>query len=200
MYPNGGPGRPSIRLTSNNNYTHGLFVIDLAHMPFGCGTWPAFWTFGPNWPNNGEIGTLVNKSLMNSVNLTLITDIIEGVNLNTVNSMTLHCSPNCTIAGSGMTGILQTNNCAYYPGYNVGCGITANTSLSYGVGFNNNGGGNLKILSLDSNTLLNQTRCLCDGVDLKLHSNLVFSSWVCSKQRHCRNAEHNAIWGPDSTF
>ena len=57
FYPNGGPGRPSVRLTSNNNYTHGLFILDLSHMPFGCGTWPAFWTFGPSWPNNGEIGT-----------------------------------------------------------------------------------------------------------------------------------------------
>jgi hypothetical protein len=51
-----------------------------------------------------------------------------------------------------MTGILQTNNCAYYPGYDVGCGITANTTLSYGDGFNNNGGGELKTLSLESNT------------------------------------------------
>ena len=21
----------------------------------GCGTWPAFWLVGPNWPNGGEI-------------------------------------------------------------------------------------------------------------------------------------------------
>jgi hypothetical protein len=55
-YPLGGPGRPSVRLISNNIYTHGLFILDLSHMPFGCGTWPAYWTLGPNWPNNGEIG------------------------------------------------------------------------------------------------------------------------------------------------
>ena len=170
-------------------------------MPFGCGTWPAFWTFGPNWPNDGEIGSFcIHISFMDSMKLTFITDIIEGVNLNTVNSMTLHSSPNCTIAGSGMTGILQTNNCAYYPGYNVGCGITANTTLGYGDGFNNNGGGNLKIFSLGSNTRLNQTRCLCNGVDLELHSSLVLSSRVNSKQHRCRNTKHNAIWNPDSTF
>jgi Glycosyl hydrolases family 16 len=56
IYPKGGPGRPSVRISSNRNYTHGLFITDLAHMPFGCGTWPAFWTLGPSWPNNGEIG------------------------------------------------------------------------------------------------------------------------------------------------
>jgi beta-glucanase (GH16 family) len=52
-----------VRLTSKNSYTHGLVILDLAHMPGGvCGTWPAFWMVGPNWPNSGEI------------------DIIEGVN------------------------------------------------------------------------------------------------------------------------
>ena len=56
FYPKGGPGRPSVRLLSNNVYTHGLFILDLTHMPTGCGTWPAFWTLGPNWPYNGEIG------------------------------------------------------------------------------------------------------------------------------------------------
>lgn len=40
----------------------GISVIDLEHMPSGCGTWPAFWSVGPNWPSAGEI------------------DIIEGVN------------------------------------------------------------------------------------------------------------------------
>jgi hypothetical protein len=69
-------------------------------------------------------------------------DIIEGVNVDSVNHMTLHSSQNCTIAGSGMTGTLQTNNCAYYPGYNVGCGITPSFGgNSYGAGFNLNGGG-----------------------------------------------------------
>jgi hypothetical protein len=43
-------GRPSIRLESKKKYDTGLVVIDVAHMPFGCGTWPAFWMVGPEWP------------------------------------------------------------------------------------------------------------------------------------------------------
>ena len=63
-------GRPSVRLTSNKSYQSGLFVLDVAHMPGGiCGTWPAFWTVGPDWPNQGEI------------------DIIEGVNDQNANDM-----------------------------------------------------------------------------------------------------------------
>lgn len=32
----------------------GVFIADIAHMPGGaCGSWPAFWMFGPNWPNSG---------------------------------------------------------------------------------------------------------------------------------------------------
>ena len=58
-----GRGRNSVRISSKNVYTHGLFVLNLDHMPDPqCGTWPAFWSFGPNWPNSGEI------------------DIIEGTN------------------------------------------------------------------------------------------------------------------------
>lgn len=83
---------------------------------------------------------------MTHIELIFDLDIIEGVNLNNVNSMTLHCSPNCTIAGTGMLGTLQGNNCAYYPGYDVGCGITANTNLSYGAGFNANAGGMCSLL------------------------------------------------------
>jgi beta-glucanase (GH16 family) len=55
-WPNGGPGRPAVRIVSDNTYTHGLFILDLNHMPYGCGTWPAFWLLGPDWPGNGEIG------------------------------------------------------------------------------------------------------------------------------------------------
>lgn len=50
-------GRDSVRITSNDAFGEVVIVLDLTHMPEGCGTWPAFWTLsrkGP-WPNGGEI-------------------------------------------------------------------------------------------------------------------------------------------------
>jgi beta-glucanase (GH16 family) len=54
-------GRPSVRIVSKNSYNQGLFLLDLEHMPVGCGTWPAFWMVGDNWPNNGEIDVRTKK-------------------------------------------------------------------------------------------------------------------------------------------
>ncbi|KAL4984923.1 concanavalin A-like lectin/glucanase domain-containing protein [Aspergillus falconensis] len=119
-------GRQSVRLSSTQTYHHGLFIIDLAHMPTGCGTWPAFWILGPDWPNGGEI------------------DIIENVNVETNNHMTLHTSDGCTIDSSGFTGTLLTSNCfvnAAGQGNNAGCGIQSPDSTSYGAGFNSISGG-----------------------------------------------------------
>jgi hypothetical protein len=50
-------GRNSIRIESRAAYGESLSILDMRHMPWGCGTWPAFWTksaAGP-WPNGGEI-------------------------------------------------------------------------------------------------------------------------------------------------
>ncbi|EED16874.1 endo-1,3(4)-beta-glucanase, putative [Talaromyces stipitatus ATCC 10500] len=120
-------GRQSVRLTSNAAYTKGLFVLDLAHMPGSvCGSWPAFWTVGSDWPNNGEI------------------DIIEGVSQQSANAMTLHTSNGCSINDSGFTGHLATSNCyvnAAGQANNAGCSIDATTSATYGDAFNTNGGG-----------------------------------------------------------
>ncbi|RAH50767.1 glycoside hydrolase family 16 protein [Aspergillus brunneoviolaceus CBS 621.78] len=120
-------GRESVRITSDSEYTHGLFILDLAHMPGGiCGTWPAFWLLGSNWPNNGEI------------------DIIEGVNQQTNDLMTLHTSDGCSIDNSGFTGTLTTSNCyvdAAGQSSNAGCSITSPSSQSYGTSFNSLGGG-----------------------------------------------------------
>ncbi|KAI9724203.1 MAG: hypothetical protein M1828_003948 [Chrysothrix sp. TS-e1954] len=119
-----GAGRPSVRLQSKTAYTHGLYILQLTHMPFGCGTWPSFWSYGPDWPSNGEI------------------DIIEGVNLNTKNLMSAHTGPDCTIAGTAEFGTLVTNNCTSGAGTSgAGCGVQANLPSSYGAGFNTKGGG-----------------------------------------------------------
>ena len=36
-----GQNRDSVRITSHALYSGGLFLIDLALMPWGCGVWPA---------------------------------------------------------------------------------------------------------------------------------------------------------------
>ena len=119
-------GRPSVRLTSKGTFNHGLFIIDIAHMPGGqCATWPSIWLTGPDWPNGGEI------------------DIIEGVNDQTTNSATLHTSANCSVDANGFSGNLTTPNCDIKaPGQfdNQGCSISSYNPQSYGAGLNANGG------------------------------------------------------------
>ncbi|CAI7595483.1 unnamed protein product [Penicillium glandicola] len=121
------PGRQSVRLESTSTYKHGLVILDLAHMPSStCGSWPAFWMLGSNWPNNGEI------------------DIIEGVNEQSQNQMALHTSDGCTVNNTGFTGTLATSNCyveASGQSENSGCSIQSDSTQSYGTGFNNVGGG-----------------------------------------------------------
>src|SRR5579862_222418 len=81
---------------------------------------------GPNWPDTGEI------------------DIIEGVNLNTNNLMTLHTDPGCTTNGNGQSGTQETYNCDTTTNTqptNAGCSVDSNSGNTYGVGFNNAGGG-----------------------------------------------------------
>ena len=59
-------GRNSIRIRSKAAYADSLIVLDLAHMPEGCATWPAFWTLsaaGP-WPHGGEIDILEGCTLI----------------------------------------------------------------------------------------------------------------------------------------
>ncbi|KAI0283797.1 concanavalin A-like lectin/glucanase domain-containing protein [Russula brevipes] len=123
-------GRDSIRISSQAAYDEALIVLDLAHMPAGCATWPAFWTLsakGP-WPNGGEI------------------DIIEGVNLRTVNQATLHTTPNCTMPPDNerqpQTGTTLSTNCDTSVNSNAGCGVSiSNSGPSYGAPFNHNDGG-----------------------------------------------------------
>ncbi|THH31666.1 hypothetical protein EUX98_g2499 [Antrodiella citrinella] len=50
----GGPGRNSVRLQSNKQYLNHVAVFNIRHMPQGCGTWPAVWEVGANWPNEGK--------------------------------------------------------------------------------------------------------------------------------------------------
>jgi len=120
-----GSGRGSVRISSPISFSKGLVIGDFGHMPEGMGTWPAFWTCTANgWPNGGEI------------------DIIEGVNGNTLNQMTLHSSPPCTVPGkyNEAANVISTD-CNANINSNAGCARLDTDSASYGTGFNNAEGG-----------------------------------------------------------
>lgn len=54
--------RDSIRLEGKRRFERGLFILDVRHMPDGCGVWPAFWlTDEDAWPWNGEIDVLEGR-------------------------------------------------------------------------------------------------------------------------------------------
>lgn len=68
-----GGGRESVRIESIKPVNKGLVVGNFEHMPGSvCGSWPAFWMYGPNYPAGGEI------------------DIIEGANNVKTNLFTAH--------------------------------------------------------------------------------------------------------------
>ena len=122
-------GRASVRVTSKKSYTKGLFIADIAHMPAGaagsssCGLWPAFWMFGPNWPASGEI------------------DILEGVNSQAANAVTLHTAAGCSIAntaGAAPGTKLVSSDCHGSEGCSQ---TTLARDNNYGAAFNAAGGG-----------------------------------------------------------
>ncbi|KAI0523681.1 glycoside hydrolase family 16 protein [Xylaria bambusicola] len=124
-YSTSDKGRPSVRLTSDEQFTHGLFIADFAHMPGStCGTWPAFWAFNNagHWPAGGEV------------------DIIEGANRAQKNLFTAHTAPGCEAPSTGFTGIPGPTDCSIIPD-NVGCNYAAPKSGTYGDSFNVIGGG-----------------------------------------------------------
>lgn len=125
----GGPStvRASTRVQSKKTYNKGLFVADLEHMPVGCSVWPAYWTLGVGgWPGHGEI------------------DILEGVNGNTRNHVTLHTGPGCNLSSIGLEAagstVIKETDCAKDSGH-VGCGQKVGDPRAYGRGFNQNEGG-----------------------------------------------------------
>ena len=118
-------GRQSVRITSNKTYSKGLFIFDIIHTPYGCGTWPALWLTDPNnWPDNGEI------------------DVIEATNAGTFGGQsTLHTTDGCTMGVKRKeSGSVQNKNCYYEANGYTGCGVKGGES-TYGPEFNSQGGG-----------------------------------------------------------
>ncbi|KAF4627325.1 hypothetical protein G7Y89_g10829 [Cudoniella acicularis] len=137
----GNSNRSAVRLESHDRFTHGLFILDVAHMPGGiCGTWPAWWLFGDVSPNS-TLGSPTGEI-----------DIIEGANSATTNQATLYAYRNgsCFTYPSNssqqpdMYGHLQgsnSNNCSGDATGAGGCEIADSRADSFGKGFNAEGGG-----------------------------------------------------------
>ncbi|ROV90061.1 hypothetical protein VSDG_08378 [Cytospora chrysosperma] len=117
--------RNSVRVTSKNQYNKGLFIFDVKHTPYGCGTWPALWfTDVANWPAHGEI------------------DVMEAVNNGTSgNQVTLHTKSDCKMDHKRkQTGTTLYENCYWKANNQAGCGVQGNTS-TFGEDYNTLGGG-----------------------------------------------------------
>lgn len=78
-------GRSSVRLESKKSWNKGLLIADIHHMPQSeCGVWGAYWLLGAGmeWPEGGEI------------------DVVEGVNEQVRNAVTLHTAKGCVVDNS----------------------------------------------------------------------------------------------------
>ncbi|POS75235.1 beta-1,3-endoglucanase [Diaporthe helianthi] len=112
-----GYGRKSVRIESTASYNHSLVIADFWHLPKAqCGTWPAFWMYGPHWPKSGEM------------------DIYEQWNDYKFNRQTLHTDHNATTGNCtydmesslgyhsfDMTNYKRTETCDVYASNNDGC-------------------------------------------------------------------------------
>ena len=111
-----------------------LWVLDLTHMPTGCGTWPAYWTVGWDpWPDTGEI------------------DIIEGANKQAHAHSALHTKKGCVMPSNtsyfnGKWSSINNANSLALDCWvnatpdNTGCSIESYED-AYGEPLNNKGGG-----------------------------------------------------------
>ncbi|KAG6913850.1 hypothetical protein DXG01_003841 [Tephrocybe rancida] len=105
--------RASVRITTQAAYDVGsVWIADMV--------WPAFWTMGPNWPNNGEI------------------DIMEGINMMDHNQMALHTLLGCMHSTPpNQMGISQELDCSKPSG----CVVAETAPNSFQAGFVAAGGG-----------------------------------------------------------
>lgn len=124
-------GRNSVRITSKNSYSDGVYVLNVTHVPTGCATWPAFWTVTENiksWPIGGEIDLLENANDQYPDNLASI-----------------HTQSSCTIPNtiSDETGSVKYTNCSAYVPSNPGCRVQMDgtSTPTWGKALNRAGGG-----------------------------------------------------------
>ncbi|EMD39259.1 glycoside hydrolase family 16 protein [Gelatoporia subvermispora B] len=122
-----GQNRNSVRISSKKSWNGGLFIADFFAMPHGCSVWPAFWMVSSTaeWPNGGEI------------------DIIEGVNNNQGNQITLHSGADCLLNSTIQTlnSSITNIHCASSPGDDPGCSYGLTDPRTFGHEFNMQAGG-----------------------------------------------------------
>lgn len=191
--------RDSIRLEGNRRFNRGLFIIDIRHMPVGCGVWPAFWlTDEANWPVNGEI------------------DIVEGVNYQSVAKTALHTTKTCimddiplgTMTGgwdsaqgipNAKTGIpdmtmREARNCFVYDPHqwlNQGCVAVDTEGGSLGVPLNAKGGG---VFALEWDPINRHIRTWVFSPHLNVPDNLVDSIRTASLPDSERIVPDPDVW------
>lgn len=139
-------GRQSVRIMSQQSWTHGLFIADINALPSVCSGWPSLWFLNPTgpWPTGGEIDMIEvsSPSPQNPVG----------------NQITLHTDAGCAVknASTSFSGQLLTSDCDVNDQSqptNAGCGVLTplNNTLTVdnqtcthstaGPGFNTQGGG-----------------------------------------------------------
>lgn len=195
--------RQSIRLEGKHFFDRGLFVIDLDHMPNGCGVWPAFWLADDdNWPHGGEI------------------DIVEGINYQSIAKIALHTTEGCTMYNqvpeyvkngtwewsTGVpdrwTGvpdtktIKPTDNCwvnAPHQWQNQGCVAVSNSNDTLGGPLNKKGGG-VFVLEWDPDNAY--IRSWVFTPHKKVPENLVQAMATAEENDHSLRVEPNSTaWG-----
>ncbi|KAF5361256.1 hypothetical protein D9758_010301 [Tetrapyrgos nigripes] len=127
-----GSNRASVRIESKKHYSTGLFIADFVATPFGCSTWPAWWSYSfSQYPDGGEL------------------DIIESVNRLSDNFLTFWRAGDaqCTFPPSSRgsaTGIVDSDNaplCTQSTTDQQKCGFDDASGGGWGQAFNNAGGG-----------------------------------------------------------
>ncbi|KAF5380159.1 hypothetical protein D9615_006142 [Tricholomella constricta] len=129
--------RNSLRITTQAAYAVGsLWITDMVHIPFGCSVWPAFWTKGPKWPDNGEIEYVLQFCLQ--AYLLNRDSIMEAINLMDYNQMALHTLPGCMhTTPPNQMGVSKELDCSMPSG----CVVAETAPNSYQAGFAAAGGG-----------------------------------------------------------
>jgi hypothetical protein len=121
-----GSKRNSVRIATAAQFALGsVWVADMAHVPFGCSVWPAFWSSARVWPAGGEIDTL------------------EGVNAMPRQQMGLHTADGCAWSNGTVqsSSLVNATDCSVYGNGNQGCVVTNPSYASYGAEFAAAGGG-----------------------------------------------------------